>query len=57
MRYVFAFVAGAAVAGLLMSWALAPAPCQCPDAECMIGPFEFAPPPVRRAVEPGTYLL
>ncbi len=44
MRFVFAFVAGAAIAGIVMSWALAPAPCRCPSVEC-VGPVEIAPAP------------
>ncbi len=46
MRVAFAFIAGLTLGALLVSVALAPAPCQCPDAEC-IGPIEIAPPPPR----------
>jgi hypothetical protein len=56
MRIVFAFIAGLTIGGLLVSAALAPAPCQCPDAEC-IGPIEIAPSPPRIGREPEGIFL
>lgn len=56
MRLVFAFIAGCAFAGALVSWALAPAPrVGCTELE--LGPVHVDAPPAAAPLPDGWYAL